>query len=105
MRAGIIASSAFMAVGLIGLCTPGCASPYGDEESAAQGASALAAKTCASSIMRAHDNFEGRSIAASEGWAKGRVSDGLPIITTPSAKTTSVLTSSVAATTDAEAKS
>lgn len=86
----------------------GCAAPYGVEEMQDTAASAVSGQACASAGVQAKDDFEGRSRAASGDWAKGRVSDGVPAITTATlanAKTTSVLTSKVAATTDEDARS
>lgn len=86
----------------------GCATPYEVEERQDTAASAVSGQACASAGVQAKDDFEGRSRAASGGWAKGRVSDGVPAITTATlanAKTTAVLTSKVAATTDGDAKS
>lgn len=99
-----MAAKSILSCALVALV--GCVS-YGDGETAGQASSASAvdARSCASADVKAHDDFEGRTKANDAGWAKGRVSDGLPTITTPSAKTTSVLTVKVPATTDEDAKS
>ena len=109
MGASSIVSCASLAalVLIAAISTQGCATPYGDEESPTQdssAASAVSGRTCAAAEVRVRDDFEGRTKASSAGWSKGRVSDGLPAITTPSSKTTAVLTSKVAAATDEDAK-
>lgn len=89
------------------VAAPGCSSPYGAEEvSGTQrgGATVAKAKTCATIPVRVRDGFDGRTDAVANGWKKGRVSDALPTIATPSSDTTAVMTSRVAQATDDEAK-
>lgn len=100
-------AKSFISSAVVGLAAlAGCVS-YGEGETTSDtsAASAIERKACASAEVKTHDDFEGRPRADDAGWVKGRVSDGLPTITTPSAKTTAVLTSKVAAAKDEDAKS
>lgn len=100
-----ILSACLALMGAVG--APACATPYGVEEVPAQdqAAASAARQTCASTEVKVRDDFEGRTKPASSGWSKGRVSDGLPTITTTTdPKRVAVLTSKVAATTEEDAK-
>lgn len=87
------------------LALPGCTAEYAEAEAPIEGVAALASRSCSRATLRATDSFE-RAAAADATWSKGRVSDTLPLIKVPSAKSTAkVLASKVAASTDDEGTS